>query len=82
MTSVTIGKYIDVDIDVDLADFETKDLQDELVKRKVGTDDTQLHNGHEPHPLTEIYYAFKFGLNDRAMDLTRSFVSDAMGVVL
>lgn len=82
MTSISISKCIDIDVDVDLGDFQTKDLQDELTKRKVGTADTQKQNGDEPHPLTEIYYALKFGLDQRAMDLTRAFVSDAMGVVL
>lgn len=82
MTTVSISKYMDVEVDVDLGDFETKDLQDELAKRNAGIADTALTLGEDPHPLTEIYYAFKFGLDERATQLARQFVCDTLGVVL
>lgn len=84
MKIISISKmvHIDADVEVDLDDFETKDLQDELLKRNIDVDGLPPLHGEEAHPLHEIYYAFKFGLTDRATDLARAYVCDALGVVL
>lgn len=44
MPSVTVYKDVEVEIDVDLEDFEADDLQDELERRgiAVSTDTTEL----------------------------------------
>lgn len=83
MTTITVtARYVDVD--VDLGDIDTVDLQNELASRQrtEGATVTPPLNGEEVHPLHEIYYAFKFGLSDRATELARKYVCDELGVVL
>lgn len=68
---------ISVDVDVSLDDFETDDLIEELesrgAKETTATGESALH---------EVYYAIKFGLDDRAMQLMRRYVCDTLGVIL
>lgn len=77
-----------VDVDVPLADINTIDLLTELKDRKVeGSHEKVIAaipplSGEETHPLHEIYYAFKFGLVERATELARAYVCDELGVVL
>lgn len=79
--SVTV-RYLDVD--VELSDIDTYDLREELESRDAIEPPAAIPplNGEETHPLHEIYYAFKFGLTDRAADLSRAYVCDQLGVVL
>ena len=64
---------VTVEVDVDLCDFETADLEEELRSR-------------QPTPmkesLNEIYYAFKHGREGEAVELTRKFVCDELGKIL
>lgn len=82
---------VNVDVEVWLDDIDTDDLVDELAKRgdvaigkaKVAwLPATPPLSGDEPHPLHEIYYALKFGLSDKALDLMRAHLADELGVVL
>lgn len=75
-------------VEVDLARFDTDDLVDELESRNSAPGQvnaapvTPPLNSKETHPLHEIYYAFKFGLTDRAAELARAYVCDELGVIL
>lgn len=88
--SRSITVCVDVDVDVSLDRFDTEDLVEELESRRkiapgseVGIDaGIPPLNGEEKHPLHEIYYAFKFGLTDRATELARAYVCDQFGVIL
>jgi|GEM_PF-5999755 len=76
-----------VDVDVPLEDITDDDLLAELRDRKVIRpsdipSNTPPLSGEETHPLHEIYYAFKFGMVDRATELARAYVCDELGVVL
>lgn len=78
--SVYVGH---IDVEVDMADFNTDDLVAEIAARVAnGETETPTLNSETPHPLHEIYYAFKFGLNDRATELMRAYVCDQLGVIL
>lgn len=68
---------ITVDVDVSLDDFDTEDLVDELESRGESAGDPEDDEG-----LREVYYALKFGLDDRAMQLMRRYVCDTLGVIL
>lgn len=72
---------VDVEIDVDLNDFTVEQLRDELAKRDMPSGVPPL-NTEEHHPLHEIYYAFKFGLDQKAAELARAYICDELGVVL
>lgn len=79
---------VNVDVEVWLDDVDTDDLVEELSSRgdlpaaKPGISAVPPLNSEETHPLHEIYYAFKFGLTDRATELARTYVCDELGVVL
>ncbi len=68
---------ISVEVDVDLSDFDTDDLADELDSRLKGGSGIPGDDA-----LNEIYYAFKFGQEARAVELTRAYVCDALGKIL
>lgn len=81
--AITRTRSIDVDVDIDLDDFDTEDLLAELANRNQQKPPTVPPlSSEETHPLHEIYYAFKFGLTDRAAELARAYVCDELGVVL
>lgn len=74
-----MSRRIYMHVAVDLSDIDTEDLSEELQSR----DDAPLKAPDEATTsLQEIYYALKFGLNDRAIELMRRHVSDQLGVVL
>lgn len=82
--SKSISVYVGhIDVDVDLADFDTDDLVAEIASRAAnGESETPSLGSETPHPLHEIYYAFKFNLSDRATELMRAYVCDQLGVIL
>jgi hypothetical protein len=80
--SRTLTRYVEVEVEVDLDAFDTDDLRKELASRKDSKPEVPGLSGEETHPLHEIYYAFKFGLTDRAMELARAYVCDELGVIL
>jgi len=73
-------KTVTVDVDVSLDDFDTDDLVDELESRGAPFGGV---SGHEAvSTLSELHYALKFGLNDKALDLARRYVNDQLGTAL
>lgn len=82
---------VNVDVEVWLDDIDTEDLVDELAKRgdvainkakNAGLPATPPLSGDVPHPLHEIYYAMKFGMDEKALELMRAHLADELGVVL
>lgn len=77
----TVSVYVDVELD----DIDTDDLIRELGRRKKKDAPSGVVpplGSEAKHPLHEIFYAFKFGLGERAPELARAYVCDELGVVL
>lgn len=82
---------VSVDVEVWLDDIDTDDLAEELASRGSGVaalaDVTgestipSLSSG-EHHPMHEIYYALKFGLEQKALDMMRAHINNELGVAL
>ena len=65
-----------VDIDVDLEDIDTDDLREELLARNVDLPEGDVND------VTEMFYAFKLGKVDRAMELAKKIAQDHTGRIL
>jgi hypothetical protein len=65
-----------IDIDVDLEDIDTDDLREELLARKVDLPEGDVND------VTEMFYAFKLGKVDRAMELAKKIAQDHTGRIL
>jgi len=74
-------KTISVEVEVDLDDFDTDDLVEELESRNV-TAGSSMSQDAAISALSELHYALKFGLNDKALELARRYVNDQLGVAL
>ena len=74
-------RTVTVDVEVSLDDFETDDLVTELESRNV-TVGGGMSEGAAISALSELHYALKFGLNDKALELARRYVNDQLGVAL
>lgn len=75
--SVSVNIHIGyVDVDVDLEDIDTDDLIEELKCRNVGAPDGSVED------VTEMFYAFKLGRTDRAMELAKKIAQDHTGMIL
>ena len=76
MTTKTI--YTEVEVDVDLSDFDTEDLLEELKNRGSGTpltfDDTET--------LTKVWMHDREGRKDEAYALMREYVLEKLGRVI
>jgi hypothetical protein len=72
--TVSVSAYVDVD--VDLEDIDTDDLIEELQIRNVGIPDGNIED------VTEMFYAFKLGRTDRAMELAKKIAQDHVGGIL
>lgn len=72
--TVSVNAY--VDIDVDLEDIDTSDLIEELQHRNVGIPEGNIED------VTEMFYAFKLGNKDRAMELAKKIACDHTGRIL
>lgn len=77
-----INKTVDVEIEVDMEDFDDDELIEEMESRGLMASGVPAVSSGHHHPVHEIYYALKFGLDDKALELTRAYVSEALGVVL
>lgn len=78
-------KSIVVDVDYDLDDDDIEDFSDSVLIAEMerrGINQVPSLKSEEHHPLHEIYYALKFGLSDKAVELMRAYVSEELGVVL
>ena len=74
--SRTVSVNTWVDIDIDLEDIDTEDLVDELKHRNVGVPEGNIED------VTEMFYAFKLGKTDRAVELAKKIAQDHMGRIL
>lgn len=74
--SRTVNVNAWVDIDVDLEEIDTDDLIEELQSRNVGIPDGNIED------VTEMFYAFKLGRNERAMELAKKIAQDHTGRIL
>ena len=74
--SRTVSVHTYVDVDVDLEDIDTEDLIEELQSRNVGVPDGNVED------VTEMFYAFKLGRTDRAMELAKKIAQDHVGGIL
>lgn len=65
-----------IDVDIDLEDIDTDDLIEELKSRNAGVPDGNVED------VTEMFYAFKLGRTDRAMELAKKIAQDHTGGIL
>lgn len=73
-TSVTV----DVDVDIDTDDLSDEDLIDICEKRGIFTGSA----GGDQDDVTEMFYAFKLGRNERAIELAKKIAQDHTGRIL
>jgi hypothetical protein len=74
--SRTVNVNAWVEVDIDLEDIDTDDLVEELQLRNIGVPEGNIED------VTEMFYAFKLGRNDRAMELARKIAQDHTGGIL
>jgi hypothetical protein len=72
--TVSISAYVDVD--VDLEEIDTDDLVEELKARNVGIPEGNVDD------VTEMFYAFRLGQTDRAIELAKKIACDHTGRIL
>jgi hypothetical protein len=65
-----------VDIDIDLSEIDEDDLVKELKLRNVGIPEGDIED------VTEMFYAFKLGKTERAMELAKKIAQDHTGRIL
>lgn len=70
---------VTVDVEVDLSDVDTDDLVSELENR---AEQTRVPNSIEESDIAEMFYAFKLGRPERAMELARKISCDYTGMIL
>jgi len=70
-----MSNYVSVTIDVDISEFDDEDLISEIESRSIGAFDIK-------YELTEMFYAFKLGKQDRAMEIAKQISSNHMGMIL
>jgi hypothetical protein len=71
---VQVTAYVHVDVDLD--EIDTDDLIEELKSRNIGVPDGNVED------VTEMFYAFKLGRTDRAMELAKKIAQDHVGGIL
>ncbi len=69
---------VNVDVDVDLSDIDTEDLIEELESRGLSSDGDTVFN----EEIEEMFYAFKLGRNDRAMEIAKAIAQEHKGMIL
>lgn len=74
---VTKSIYTEVEVDVDLSDFDTEDLVEELRERG-----TQGVSFDETETLTKIWLHDREGRKDEAYVLMREYVLEKLGRVV
>lgn len=65
-----------IDVDIDLEDIDTDDLIEELQRRNAGVPEGNVED------VTEMFYAFKLGRTERAMELAKKIAQDHTGRIL
>jgi hypothetical protein len=71
------SRYVTVEAEVCVDEFETQVLIEELKRRNIANP-IEISN----EKLTAIYYAFKFGKDQEAVDLAKNYVCDVLGKCL
>lgn len=66
-----------IDVEIDMEDIDTDDLVEELKSRNVG-----LFPEADIDDVTEMFYAFKLGRIERAMELAKKIAQDHTGRIL
>lgn len=78
--TVNVNAHIGyINLDIDLDDIDDDDLIAELKARKL---DNQVNLEDTDSDITELFYAFKLGRDDRAMELARKIAQDHTGRIL
>lgn len=78
--TVNIDAHIGyINLDIDLDDIDDDDLIAELQHRKLGN---QVNLEDTESDITELFYAFKLGRDDRAMELAKKIAQDHTGRIL
>lgn len=66
-----------VDVEIDLGEFSDEDILEEAKERRLGGFEQE-----DPSEITEMFYAFKLGRDDLAMELARKIAQDHTGRLL
>jgi len=77
--SITVTLDVDVgyvSADVNLGDIDIDDLREELRSRGSGVDEGSIED------VTEMFYAFRLGQTDRAIELAKKIACDHTGRIL
>ncbi len=69
-------KWITTDVEVDLSDFDDDDIADEYETRGLGGESAVSDE------IVEMFYAFKLGKTERAIELARHIAQEATGRIL
>ena len=70
-----MSKTVSVTIDVDISEFDDDDLLSELQDRGIVANDIA-------DELTEMFYAFKLGKQDRAIEIAKQIAQGHTGMIL
>lgn len=70
--TVSVSAWVDVDLD----EIDTDDLMEELKSRNKGVPEGNIED------VREMFYAFKLGKTDLAMELAKKIACDHMGRIL
>lgn len=70
--TVSVSAWVDVDLD----EIDTDDLMEELKSRNKGVPEVNIED------VREMFYAFKLGKTDLAMELAKKIACDHMGRIL
>lgn len=68
--------YVSVKVEVDMSEFSDDDILDEAAERGI------IAGGGGDDSVTEMFYAFKQGRNDRAMEIARHIAQEHTGMIL
>jgi len=68
-------RTISVSIDVDISEFDDDDLLKELQERGIVAQEIA-------DELTEMFYAFKLGKTDRAVEIAKEICCNHVGMIL
>ena len=75
--SVNVSAWVEVDVDLD--EIDDDDLIEELKSRSLG-DRVNLADTDED--IAEMFYAFKLGQDERAIELAKKIAQDHTGRIL
>lgn len=68
--------WVSTEVEVDMSEFSDEDIQEEASDRGISG-----FSSNEDE-LTEMFYAFKLGRDDRAMEIARYIAQEHTGMIL